>query len=105
MQPPRSGAVVQQRGLGAEALVKAALQSTHPLGLPPVVSHCFAFALTIGKLRLERLALLHQNVKEENAAQSRLAQEVLACLKSFASRPTRAFGSPDWSTAETSTSL
>ena len=39
MQPRRSGAVVQQRGLGAEAHVEAALQSTRPLGLPPVVPH------------------------------------------------------------------
>ena len=96
VQPPRSGAVVQQRGLGAEAHVKAALQSSHPLGLPPVVPHGFAFALTaehtwgrrIGKLRLESLALI---VKEENAAQP-TAQEGPVCLKSFASRPTRALG-------------
>ena len=100
VQPPRSGAVVQQRGLSAEAHVEAALQSTHRLGLPPVVPHGFAFALTaehtacrgIGRLRLERLALLHQIVKEEAAAQSCLAQEGPVWLKSFASRPTRALG-------------
>ena len=87
MQPPRSGAVVQQRGLSAEAHVEVALQSTHPLGLPPVVPHGFAFALTaehslgrrIGRLRLERLALSHQFVQP-------------LCLKSFALRPTRALG-------------
>ena len=62
--------------------------------------HGFAFSLTaehtlgrrIGRLRLERLALLHHNVKEEAAAQSCLAQEGPVCLKSFASRPTRALG-------------
>ena len=100
VQPPRSGAVVQQCGLSVEAHVEMALQSTHPLGLPPVVPHGFAFALTaehslgrrISRLRLERLALLHQNVTEENTAQFSLAQEGPVCLKPFALRPTRALG-------------
>ena len=94
VQPPRSGAVVQQRGLSVEAHVEMALQSTHPSGLPPVVPHGFAFALTaehslgrrISRLRFERLALLHQIVKEENAAQVSLAQEGPVCLKPFALR-------------------
>ena len=46
----------------------------------------------ISRLRLERLALLHQIVKEENAAQFSLAQEGPVCLKPFALRPTRALG-------------
>ena len=95
VQPPRSGAVVQQCGLSAEAHVEMALQSTHPLGLPPVLPHGFAFALTaehslggrIGRLRLERLI-----VEEESAAQFSLAQEGPVCLKSCALRPTRALG-------------
>ena len=60
VQPPRSGAVVQQRGLGADVHVEAALQSTHPLGSPPGVPHGFALALTaelkLGK-RICRLRL------------------------------------------------
>ena len=61
VQPPRSGAVVQQRVLSAEAHVEAALQSSHPFDLPPVVPHGFAFAYTLGG-RIGR----HHIVKEED---------------------------------------
>ena len=89
VQHPRSGAAVQQRGLSAEAHVEAALESTHSLGLPPVVPHGFAFALTaehtlggrIGRLSFERLALLHRIVEEEAAAQSCLEGPVLEVLR------------------------